>query len=35
MTARVTDVFLRGNQIVTDGAVTDVAGGRYLSRPTG
>ena len=35
MTAAVTDVFLRGSQIVTDGVVTDVAGGRYLSRPTG
>ena len=34
MTAAVTDVFLRGEQIVTDGVVTETAGGRYLSRPT-
>ncbi len=35
MTAQVTDVFLRGQQVVTDGQVTEVAGGRYLARPTG
>ena len=34
MTAAVTDVFLRGEQIVTDGEVTEAAGGRFLSRPT-
>ena len=34
MTAAVTDVFLRGAQIVVDGAVTETPGGRYLSRPT-
>lgn len=34
MTAAVTDVFLRGTQIVTDGVVTEETGGRYLSRPT-
>ncbi len=34
MTAAVTDVFLRGEQIVTDGVVTETAGGKYLSRPT-
>ncbi len=34
MTARVTDVWLRGSRIVTDGVVTSETGGRYLSRPT-
>ena len=34
MTAAVTDVFLRGEQIVVDGAVTETPGGRYLSRPS-
>ena len=35
MTAQVTDVFLRGQQVVTDGRVTETAQGRYLARPTG
>ena len=35
LTAQVTDTFLRGQQVVTDGQVTEVAGGRYLARPTG
>ncbi|MDA8368906.1 MAG: dihydroorotase family protein [Nocardiopsaceae bacterium] len=35
LTAKVTDTFLRGTQILADGAVTDTApSGRYLSRPT-
>jgi allantoinase len=34
MTAAVTDVWLRGQQIVTDGVVTEETNGRYLSRPT-
>ena len=34
MTAAVTDVWLRGQQIVTAGVVTEETNGRYLSRPT-
>lgn len=34
LTAKVTDTFLRGTQIVTDGVVADQNGGRYLARPT-
>jgi allantoinase len=34
MTAAVTDVFLRGQQIVTDGVVTEDTNGQYLARPT-
>lgn len=32
MTAKVTDVFLRGTQILKEGAVQDVVGGRFLGR---
>ena len=35
LTARVTDTFLRGQQVMTDGVVTEESHGRYLSRPTG
>ncbi|WP_110241547.1 dihydroorotase [Nocardioides gilvus] len=34
LTAKVTDTFLRGTQIVTNGVVTDEKHGKYLSRPT-
>lgn len=34
LTAKVTDTFLRGTQIVTDGVVADQNGGKYLARPT-
>ena len=34
LTAKVTDTFLRGQQIMTDGVVTDETPGRYLARPT-
>lgn len=34
LTAKVTDTFLRGQQIMTDGVVTKTAVGRYLARPT-
>lgn len=34
MTARVTDVWLRGQQIVTEGKVTEDTQGRFLVRPT-
>jgi Dihydroorotase and related cyclic amidohydrolases len=33
MSARVTDVFLRGQEILTDGAVLDITPGEYLHRP--
>ncbi|QCX27638.1 dihydroorotase [Nocardioides jishulii] len=34
LTAKVTDTFLRGTQIMIDGVVTDETNGRYLARPT-
>ena len=34
LTAKVTDTFLRGIQIVTEGAVTEETHGKYLARPT-
>jgi len=34
LTAKVTDTFLRGQRIVTDGVVTTNTLGRYLARPT-
>lgn len=34
LTAKVTDTFLRGHQVMTDGVVTDELHGRYLARPT-
>ncbi|CAM3259860.1 dihydroorotase family protein [Nocardioides dubius] len=34
LTAKVTDTFLRGTRIMTDGVVADLAIGRYLARPT-
>lgn len=34
LTAKVTDTFLRGVQVLTDGVVTGEATGSYLSRPT-
>ncbi|WP_326552086.1 dihydroorotase [Micromonospora sp. NBC_01813] len=34
LTAKVTDTFLRGRQIMTDGVVTTEPAGRYLARPT-
>lgn len=34
LTAKVTDTFLRGTQIMTEGVVTDETNGRYLARPT-
>ncbi|MGV9801628.1 dihydroorotase [Mycobacterium sp. NPDC003449] len=34
MTAKVTDTFLRGNQVLRDGAVVGEPAGQYLSRPT-
>nr|WP_306238452.1 dihydroorotase family protein [Ornithinimicrobium sp. HY1745] len=35
LTARVTDTFVRGHQVLTDGAVTGDPVGRYVARPTG
>lgn len=35
LTARVTDTFLRGNRVLTDGKVTGEPVGTYLHRPTG
>ena len=34
LTAKVTDTFVRGHQVMTDGIVTKDPVGRYLSRPT-
>ena len=34
LTGAVTDVWLRGTQILTDGEVTGAPTGRYLHRPT-
>ena len=34
LTAKVTDTFVRGQQVMTDGIVTTEPVGRYLSRPT-
>lgn len=34
LTAKVTDTFLRGEQVMTDGVVGTTATGRYLARPT-
>jgi allantoinase len=34
LTAKVTDTFLRGAQILADGAIVGEPGGRYLRRPT-
>ena len=34
LTAKVTDTFLRGHRIMTDGVVTDEKHGKYLARPT-
>lgn len=34
LTAKVTDTFLRGHRVMTDGVVGDEPVGRYLSRPT-
>lgn len=34
LTARVTDTFVRGHQVMTDGVVSDEPVGRYLRRPT-
>ena len=34
LTARVTDTFLRGRQVLRDGQVVGEATGRYLARPT-
>lgn len=34
LTARVTDTFVRGHQVMTDGVVGDLRVGRYLARPT-
>lgn len=34
LTAKVTDTFLRGEQVMTDGIVGTAATGRYLARPT-
>lgn len=34
LTAKVTDTFVRGRQVMTDGVVTATGGGRYLARPT-
>jgi len=34
LTAKVTDTFLRGAQILADGAIVGKPGGRYLRRPT-
>ncbi len=34
LTAKVTDTFVRGHQVMTDGVVTHEPVGRYLSRPT-
>ncbi|WP_062358033.1 dihydroorotase [Herbidospora yilanensis] len=35
LTARITDTFLRGHQVLADGKVTGSPQGRYLARPTG
>lgn len=34
LTAKVTDTFVRGHHVMTDGVVGDLKVGRYLSRPT-
>ena len=33
LTAKVTDTFVRGHQVMTDGVVTGEPVGRYLCRP--
>ncbi|WP_314172289.1 dihydroorotase [Streptomyces winkii] len=35
LTARVTDTFLRGSRVLTEGKITGEPGGSYLHRPTG
>ncbi|MBW9208449.1 dihydroorotase family protein [Mumia sp. zg.B53] len=34
LTAKVTDTFVRGRRVLTDGVVTATGGGRYLARPS-
>ncbi|WP_370614805.1 dihydroorotase [Mumia sp. Pv 4-285] len=34
LTAKVTDTFVRGRQVLTDGVITATSGGRYLARPS-
>ena len=34
MSARLTDTYLRGQQVLRDGQVVGEANGRYLTRPT-
>ena len=33
LTAKVTDTFVRGHQVMTDGVVSDESHGRFLARP--